>query len=215
MSGAIDPHTIDQWLPQTQCQRCGYPGCWEYANAISAESAPINRCPPGGDITLRALAEITSKPLVSIDRDCGTVGPLAYAVINEALCIGCTLCIQACPVDAIAGASKLMHTIIGHECTGCELCIAPCPMDCIQMTPITGMSSDDEHSSPWPEYSSGMVVRARRRAEMKRSRSQLSAESLCSNTTPTNAVMRKNILSSVKRTRARRNSLYLNENSKQ
>jgi electron transport complex protein RnfB len=215
MSGAIDPHTIDQWLPQTQCQRCGYPGCWEYANAISAESAPINRCPPGGDITLRALAEITSKPLVSIDRDCGTVGPLAYAVINEALCIGCTLCIQACPVDAIAGASKLMHTIIGHECTGCELCIAPCPMDCIQMTPITGMSLDDEQPSPWPEYSSGMVVRARRRAEMKRSRSQLSAESFCSNTTPTNAVMRKNILSSVKRTRARRNSLYLNENSKQ
>ena len=215
MSGAIDPHTIDHWLPQTQCQRCGYPGCWEYANAISAESAPINRCPPGGDITLRALAEITSKPLVPVDRDCGTVGPLACAVINEALCIGCTLCIQACPVDAIAGASKLMHTIIGHECTGCELCIAPCPMDCIQMTPITGMSLDDEHPSPWPEYSSGMVVRARRRAEMKRSRSQLSAESFCSNTTPTNAVMRENILSSVKRTRARRNSLYLNENSKQ
>jgi len=215
MSGAIDPHTIDQWLPQTQCQRCGYPGCWEYALAISAESAPINRCPPGGDITLRALAEITSKPLVPVDRDCGTVGPLACAVINEALCIGCTLCIQACPVDAIAGASKLMHTIIGHECTGCELCIAPCPMDCIQMTPITGRSLDDEHPSPWPEYSSGMVVRARKRAEMKRSRSQLSAESFCSNTTPTNAVMRENILSSVRRTRARRNSLYLNENSKQ
>ncbi|HIC21472.1 MAG TPA: RnfABCDGE type electron transport complex subunit B [Gammaproteobacteria bacterium] len=208
MSGAVDPHTIDQWLPQTQCQRCGYPGCWDYALAIAAQSAPINRCPPGGNITLRALAEITGKPLVPLDPNCGTTGPLACAVINEELCIGCTLCIQACPVDAIAGASKLMHTVIGRECTGCELCIAPCPMDCIQMTPITGIRSDNEDASPWPEYSSGMVVRARRRAEIKRSRSQLSAESFDRKTTWTQTVIRQNILSSVKRSRARRSSLF-------
>ncbi len=211
MSSTVDPNSIDQWLPQTQCQRCGYPGCWEYALAISAESAPINRCPPGGDITLRALAEITDNQLVPLDKNCGAVGPLACAVINEDLCIGCTLCIQACPVDAIAGASKLMHTVIGNECTGCELCIGPCPMDCIQMTPITRIPSDDKDPSPWPEYSSTMIAQARKRVEMKRSRSQLSAESFCSNTVSTQAVMRQNILNSVKRARARRDSLHINK----
>lgn len=215
MSGAFDPYTIDQWLPQTQCQRCGYPGCWEYALAISAESAPINRCPPGGDVTLRALAEITDKPLVPLDKDCGTVGPLASAVINETLCIGCTLCIQACPVDAIAGASKLMHTVITRECTGCELCIVPCPMDCIQMKPITRKPSDDEYPSPWPEYSNTMVAQARKRVETKRSRSQQSAEYIYSDTASTHAVMQANILNSVKRTRARRDNLHLNKTSKQ
>ncbi len=215
MSSAVDPYTIDQWLPQTQCQRCGYPGCWEYALAISAESAQINRCPPGGDITLRALAEITDKPLMPLDKDCGTVGSLACAIIDETLCIGCTLCIQACPVDAIAGASKLMHTVISHECTGCELCVAPCPMDCIQMGSVTHARLDDEHPSPWAEYSSTMVTQARKRVEMKRSRSQQSANSFPNDKKSTRAVMRENILSSVKRTRTRRHDLNMKIHSKQ
>ncbi len=211
MSGAVDPYTIDQWLPQTQCQRCGYPGCWDYALAIAAESTPINRCPPGGDITLRALAEITDKPMMPLDPSCGATGPLACAVINEELCIGCTLCIQACPRAAKPRGSKFFTPELGQASTGCVLCVAPCPMDCIQMTPITGIRSDNEDASPWPEYSSGMVVRARRRAEIKRSRSQLSAESFDNKTTWTKTVMQENILSSVKRTRTRRNSLYLNK----
>ncbi|MDX5433095.1 MAG: RnfABCDGE type electron transport complex subunit B [Halomonas sp.] len=122
---------IDALLPQTQCGKCGHPGCRPYAEAI-AEGEPINRCPPGGEETIARLSELTGEPSLPLEQPAQM--PLA-AVIREAECIGCTKCIQACPVDAILGASKRMHTVIAAECTGCELCVAPCPVECIDLVP--------------------------------------------------------------------------------
>ncbi|WP_404297813.1 electron transport complex subunit RsxB [Halomonas sp.] len=122
---------IDALLPQTQCGKCGFDGCRPYAEAI-AEGEPINRCPPGGDATLAQLADLTGQPMQPLAEPAQS--PLA-AVIREDECIGCTKCIQACPVDAILGAAKRMHTVIVDECTGCELCVAPCPVDCIDLVP--------------------------------------------------------------------------------
>ncbi len=124
---------IDALLPQTQCRQCGYPGCRPYAEAVARGDADINRCPPGGDDTIRELARLTGVSTRPLDPSCGASAPPAIAVIDEKVCIGCTLCIQACPVDAIVGASKLMHTVIAAECTGCRLCIPPCPVDCISI----------------------------------------------------------------------------------
>lgn len=126
---------IDALLPQTQCTRCGYAACRPYAEAIARGEAPINRCPPGGDAGIRALAMLTGKPVQPLDPECGAEMPPQVAFIDEDACIGCTKCIQACPVDAIVGASKLMHTVIPQLCTGCELCIPPCPVDCIALLP--------------------------------------------------------------------------------
>jgi len=123
---------IDALLPQTQCRRCGYAGCRPYAEAI-ADGAPINRCPPGDEALVAQLAALTGRPRLPLDRACGEPAPLPVARIDEASCIGCTLCIEACPVDAIAGAAKRMHTILVAMCTGCGLCVAPCPVDCIAM----------------------------------------------------------------------------------
>jgi electron transport complex protein RnfB len=125
---------IDALLPQTQCTRCAYPGCRPYAEAIAAGTAPINRCAPGGEATIAALAALLDVPAPSPDPAFGTAEPLAWARIDEAVCIGCTLCIRACPVDAIVGASKRMHTVLAGHCTGCGLCLPPCPVDCIVMT---------------------------------------------------------------------------------
>ncbi|HKV96514.1 MAG TPA: RnfABCDGE type electron transport complex subunit B [Gammaproteobacteria bacterium] len=129
---------IDALLPQTQCRRCGYRDCRAYAEAIAAGEAAINRCPPGGNETIQALAEIAGQRFAPLDPAVGvfTLGTVAF--IDEALCIGCTKCIQACPVDAIVGAPKQMHTVIEALCTGCELCVAPCPVDCIYMQPARG-----------------------------------------------------------------------------
>lgn len=125
---------IDALLPQTQCGKCGHNGCRPYAEGLAAGEA-INKCPPGGSETIAALAALLETPLLAPDPQRGSAPP-QVAYIREAECIGCTKCIQACPVDAIIGAAKLMHTVIANECTGCDLCLAPCPVDCIDMRPL-------------------------------------------------------------------------------
>ncbi len=127
---------IDAILPQTQCGQCGFPGCKPYATAIASGEAEINQCPPGGDEGVRKLAELLGREYKPLNAEHGAEKPKSVAVIDENTCIGCTLCIQACPVDAILGAAKHMHTVISSECTGCELCVEPCPVDCITMQPI-------------------------------------------------------------------------------
>lgn len=134
---------INELLPQTQCGQCGYAGCRPYAAAIAEGQADINRCPPGGEATVLALADLLGRDPKPLE---GEVKEKSLAVIDEQTCIGCTLCIQACPVDAILGAAKQMHTVIAEQCTGCELCIAPCPVDCIVMLPV----EQDISSWKWP-----------------------------------------------------------------
>lgn len=128
---------IDALLPQTQCTRCGYHGCRPYAQAIADGSAEINQCPPGGQATIARLAQLLGRGELALNPANGAEGPRAVAYILEEHCIGCTKCLPACPVDAIVGANKHMHTVIVAECTGCELCIAPCPVDCIVMVADT------------------------------------------------------------------------------
>ena len=125
-------------LPQTQCTRCGYPDCAAYANAIAQNTAAINQCPPGGAAGVARLATITGQPAISLNPANGLESPRAVAVIDEAWCIGCTLCLPVCPTDAILGSNKTMHTVIEQHCTGCELCIAVCPVDCISLENVTG-----------------------------------------------------------------------------
>ncbi|MCU7960648.1 MAG: electron transport complex subunit RsxB [gamma proteobacterium symbiont of Bathyaustriella thionipta] len=127
---------IDALLPQTQCGQCSYAGCRPYAEAIVAGEAEINRCPPGGEATMLALSDLLGVDPLPLDDEEAASKPKALAVIIEKDCIGCTLCIQACPVDAIVGAAKQMHTVIAEECTGCELCVPPCPVECIIMQPL-------------------------------------------------------------------------------
>jgi electron transport complex protein RnfB len=142
---------IDQMLPQTQCERCGYPGCKPYAQAIADGAAEIDRCPPGGDETIAALARLLGRPIVPLASDLAATDPTAVADIDEARCIGCALCLPACPVDAIVGAAGYMHTVISDQCSGCELCIPVCPVDCISM--VGGRRSarrvDAERADDW------------------------------------------------------------------
>jgi electron transport complex protein RnfB len=128
---------IEDLLPQTQCTKCGYPACRPYAEAIADGSAEHNQCPPGGIEGVARLAHLLGKKVIPINPVNGVERPRPVAVIDENLCIGCTLCIQACPVDAIAGAAKQMHTVVADLCTGCDLCVAPCPVDCIAMVDVT------------------------------------------------------------------------------
>ncbi|MBS0213181.1 MAG: RnfABCDGE type electron transport complex subunit B [Proteobacteria bacterium] len=136
---------IDRLLPQTQCGQCGFGGCRPYATAIAEGRADINRCPPGGVAGIHALGELLDRPHLPLDPACGIEKPAAIALIVEDDCIGCTKCIQACPVDAIIGAPKRMHTVIAELCTGCELCVPPCPVDCIRLIPPADASSRPLH----------------------------------------------------------------------
>ncbi len=132
---------LDRLLPQTQCGQCGFDGCRPYAEAMARGEAGVERCPPGGDAGARALAQVLDVPAQPYDRARGEYKPSQVAEIIEADCIGCTKCIQACPVDAIVGGAKFMHTVIDGLCTGCELCIPPCPVDCIVMVPAAEPST--------------------------------------------------------------------------
>lgn len=143
---------IDALLPQTQCGQCGFAGCRPYAEAMASGEADVNRCPPGGEATITALADLLGRDPKPLDAEVGEAKPKLLAVIDEDWCIGCTLCIQACPVDAILGASKHMHTVIAEECTGCELCLEPCPVDCIHMVPVR----EDIAAWKWPYPETGL-----------------------------------------------------------
>jgi electron transport complex protein RnfB len=148
---------IEDLLPQTQCTKCGYPACRPYAEAIASGEANINQCPPGGMEGVRRLSALTGRPVIPINPANGVERPRPVAFIDESLCIGCTLCIQACPVDAIIGAAKQMHTILPSLCTGCDLCVAPCPVDCIVMYPVTG------DATGWDAWSQEQADMARER----------------------------------------------------
>ncbi len=148
---------INDALPQTQCTRCGYPDCERYAQAIAKGEANINQCPPGGEEGVRRLSVITGRAVEPLNAGNGLEGPLTLAVIDEAWCIGCTLCIKACPTDAIVGANKRMHTVIEPYCTGCELCIPACPVDCISLEPV------DINLSGWAAWPQHLADQARTR----------------------------------------------------
>ncbi len=170
MATPYDIEAIDRLLPQTQCSQCGYPRCLEYAQALVQGEAELNQCPPGGEVTIRNLAKVLDQAPRALNPDHGKHRPRTLAVIVEAECIGCTKCIQACPVDAIVGAARLMHTIINNLCTGCELCLPPCPMDCITLLPYENKAG--WHYSIWHEYADEEVSRARAQTTLRLARLQ-------------------------------------------
>jgi electron transport complex protein RnfB len=160
---------IHDALPQTQCKRCGYPDCLGYAQAVSVGEADINQCPPGGSEGVVRLADLTGRSAKPIDPDFGSEGPRTVAFIDEDWCIGCTLCIAACPVDAIVGANKRMHTVVEAHCTGCELCLPVCPVDCILLENITG------EATGWQAWTARQAEHARLRYEQRAVRLQREA----------------------------------------
>ncbi|WP_246257194.1 electron transport complex subunit RsxB [Pararobbsia alpina] len=157
---------IEDLLPQTQCTKCGYAGCRPYAEAIAAGEASHDQCPPGGAEGVARLAALLGKPVIPLNVEHGIERPRPVARIDESVCIGCTLCIQACPVDAIAGAAKRMHTVIESLCTGCDLCVAPCPVDCIEMVAVTG------EATGWNAWTQAQADAARARHDRRLERQQ-------------------------------------------
>jgi len=157
-------HRIDAALPQTQCQRCGYDDCAAYAQAIACEEAPINQCPPGGAQGVARLASITGQMPLPLNPAHGSEAPRTVAVIDEDWCIGCTLCIKACPTDAILGSHKRMHTVVSLHCTGCERCLAVCPVDCIVLRNVSGVETG------WAAWSEHLAAHARHRYQARGTR---------------------------------------------
>lgn len=155
---------VNAALPQTQCTRCGYPDCTTYAQAIVEGTAGINQCPPGGAEGIARLAAITGQAAPPLNTEHGVESPRSVAFIDEAWCIGCTLCIKACPTDAIVGSNKLMHTVIEPYCTGCELCIPICPVDCIQIDNVSGTTTG------WAAWSQSLALQAQQRYKQHRLR---------------------------------------------
>lgn len=181
---------IDALLPQTQCEQCGFHGCRPYAEAMARGDAPINRCPPGGAAGIARLAALLGTPLLPLDPAHGVEKPRMLARVIEADCIGCTKCIQACPVDAIVGAAKLMHTVMPDHCTGCELCVPACPVDCIVLEPMPPAQVED------PAHADASRAHfLRREARLVRERAEREAElaarkaAVDAPTTPTNPVL--------------------------
>ena len=167
---------IDALLPQTQCTRCGYAGCRPYAQSIAAGEAPINQCPPGGAATIAALARLLARPALPLNPANGTEGPPLIALIDEEACIGCAKCLPPCPVDAIIGARRQMHTVVLALCTGCELCVAPCPVDCISMVPRAAVAealcepSAAENRERYAAHGARLAAHEARRAALLRAR---------------------------------------------
>jgi electron transport complex protein RnfB len=174
----MDVKAIDALLPQTQCTRCGYQGCLPYAAAI-AQGVAINQCPPGGAATIRALAQLLGRAVLPLNPDHGVESVARVAVVDETRCIGCAKCLPPCPVDAIIGAPRFLHTVAAELCTGCELCIAPCPVDCISMVDLTvaaapaGAPSAAANRARFEAHEQRVSRRAQERADLLAARKQL------------------------------------------
>lgn len=202
MPANVDADRIDALLPQTQCTRCGYDGCKPYAEAVAVGAADINQCPPGGAATISALAQLLGVPPKPLNPENGLETEIAaIAVIDETRCIGCFKCVLACPVDAIVGAAKLMHTVIAAECSGCELCIPPCPVDCIVMAPRpTELPAPAAMAAPWRQRHAARKARLGREQQARAAARRRAAPSLQDKA---GAI---DIAAAIARSRARRNN---------
>jgi electron transport complex protein RnfB len=199
---ATEPSTlaaqIDALLPQTQCEQCGYHGCRPYAEAIARGEAQINQCPPGGAAGIAKLAALLQRPALPLDPGHGVEKPRLLARIVEADCIGCTKCIQACPVDAIVGASKLMHTVMADDCTGCELCVAACPVDCIELVTMPLGQIDEAHANV------ARIHFQRREARLARERAERDAELAARKAAVDGGTQRNPVLEALARAKAKK-----------
>ncbi|TAL87508.1 MAG: RnfABCDGE type electron transport complex subunit B [Rhodanobacter sp.] len=196
-SASVLADRIDALLPQTQCEQCGYHGCRPYAEAIARGEAEINQCPPGGAAGIEQLAALLRRPVLPLNPEHGIEKPRMLARIVEADCIGCTKCIQACPVDAIVGAAKLMHTVIADDCTGCELCVPACPVDCIVLEPMPAGQLDPPHADAARKHFQ------RREARLQRLRAEHDAELAARKAAVDGATRRNPVQEALARAKAR------------